>query len=421
MVQTDVWCSSAAVSHDDVLIQTGGYHAGDHKISTFTPCIDDGCDWIKLEENLGVTRWYSSNQILPDGRVIIVGGRGQFSYEFFPKNGNDSEVFLMSFLKETMDVEEDNNLYPFLHLLPDGNLFLFANQRSVMFDYMKIVILREFPMIPGEKRNYPAIGSSVMLPLKLAGVGGRLVVEVVVCGGAKGGAYMAALNGVYMAGSKSCGRLKVTDPRDYSKRGGWDSAVDPVLHPVLYKPGVTDPDKRFTILNPTTRSRMYHSAAILLPDGRILVDGHNPHKTYNFTGVRYPTDLSFEVFMPPYMDSGYGHLRPSINSIQGSGATNIVSYGQRFSIIFELPSSQTSDMGGLMVSMVTPSFTTHSVAMNQRLLELEIVNVQLLGVARKVTISAPPTINIAPPGYYMLFVVHEGVPGQAVWIKMIKP
>nr|GFA51058.1 hypothetical protein [Tanacetum cinerariifolium] len=94
------------------------------------------CDWIELERNLSVQRWYSSNAILPDGNIIIVGGRRAYSYEFYPRNpiGSTSnlKLFNLSFLVETNDYMEENNLYPFLHVLPDGNLFIFANQRSIL-------------------------------------------------------------------------------------------------------------------------------------------------------------------------------------------------------------------------------------------------------------------------------------------------
>ncbi|KAG9131439.1 hypothetical protein Leryth_021109 [Lithospermum erythrorhizon] len=182
-----------------------------------------------------------------------------------------------------------------------------------------------------------------------------------------------------------------------------------------------DTGKRFVPLNPTETPRLYHSSAILLPDGRIIVGGSNPHVRYNFTGVMYPTDLSLEEFKPPYMDSVYDHLRPSILSIEGLAVSNVASYGQKFSINFMLPFGQSMDQGGeVRIAMMAPSFTTHSFAMNQRLLELEIIDVQLIVLAMKVTVYAPPTVNLAPPGYYMLFVVHEGIPGKAVWIKMVK-
>lgn len=456
MVQTDVWCSSGAVIPDGTLVQTGGYLAGDHKIRLFSPWNDDQSDWIELEENLIIQRWYASDHILPDGNVIIVGGRKAFSYEFFPrdsiKNSQNGSVFYFNFLKETTDPKEENNLYPFLYLLPDGNLFVFANQRSVILDYVNNKIVKEFPMIPGEKRSYPATGSSVMLPIRLSagGADGSLPpspeVEVLVCGGAKGGSYVKALEGIYVAASKSCGRMRVTDPdplwimEDMPMRrvmpdsvllptgdviilngagkgtAGWECAADPVFNPILYMPTEPDPSKRFCVLNPTKIPRLYHSTATLLPDGRILVGGSNPHIKYNFSGVKYPTELSLEAFSPPYLGQEFGLIRPSILSIEAP-AHNVISYGEEFSVTFTLGLYQTD--GEFMVTIIAPSFATHSFGMNQRLLELYIVGVQQLSeFAYKVTVHAPPTRNIAPPGYYMLFVVHHGVPGHCVWIKM---
>lgn len=462
-VQTDVWCSSGAVNADGTLVQTGGYNAGDNKIRLFTPCNDDKCDWVELPQILTVERWYASDQILPDGRVIIVGGRRQFSYEFFPKspagNSPSNNVVYFPFLKETTDPQEENNLYPFLHLLPDGNLFVFANQRSIVLDYVHNTIIKEFPQIPSEKRTYPSTGSSLMLPLKLSNDGhngdpSSPAVEVLICGGAKGGSYLkASKKGVFTSASSTCGRLRVTDSNPQwvmeqmpqhrvmpdmlllptgnviilngASKGsaGWECADQPVLNPLLYSPNEPDLKKRFALLNPTTIPRMYHSAATLLPDGRILVGGSNPHMNYSFTGVNYPTDLSLEAFSPPYKAPQYDNLRPTILSVDVGPIQNIVSYSQEFSITFKMGLFQPSDIihKEYMVAMVAPSFTTHSFAMNQRLLLLNIVDIQWVQhplFARRVTVYAPSTKNIAPPGYYMLFLVHQGIPGPAAWIKI---
>ncbi|XP_051144174.1 aldehyde oxidase GLOX-like [Andrographis paniculata] len=455
MVQTDVWCSSGSLDPQGTLIQTGGYHAGDRKIRLFSPCDLEECDWTELDQNLTVQRWYASDHVLPDGRVIIVGGRRAFSYEFFPKTGafNDT-VFYFPFLRETTDPIEENNLYPFLYLLPDGNIFIFANQRSAVLDYKNDRILREFPPIPCDKRSYPATGSSVMLPLKLiAGVGYAFPeVEVMICGGAKGGAYVKALRGLYEPASRSCGRIRVTgaNPRwemeempmgrvmpdmlllptgdviilNGAARGtaGWECAADPVLNPVLYRPGEREPGGggRFSLLNPSSIARMYHSSAILLPDGRVLVGGSNPHTMYNFTGVEYPTELSLEAFSPPYLASDLANLRPSVLTMEGPAGGHEVSYGQQFAITFSLGlHMQPRPWGEFTVTMAAPSFTTHSFAMNQRLLVLYVLDQhQLSTFAYKVTVYAPPNPNIAPPGYYMLFVVHHGVPSHGVWIRI---
>ncbi|XP_055801699.1 aldehyde oxidase GLOX-like [Solanum dulcamara] len=443
MIQTDVWCSSGALNSDGTLIQTGGYHAGDHKIRLFSPC-EGECDWTELPQNLTVQRWYASDHILPDGRVIIVGGRKAFSYEFFPKTLNDNGgVFDLPFLVETTDPMEENNLYPFIYILPDGNLYIFSNQRSIVLDYVNHRVVKEFPMIPGEKRSYPATGSSVMLPLRLHPAQ-EPVVEVMICGGAWGGAYVKALEGEFWRASSSCGRMRLTDPDPKwvmeempsgrvmpdmlllptgdviilngaaNGAAGWENAIDPILNPVLYRPDEPDPVKRFTVLTPSTIPRMYHSSATLLPDGRILVGGSNPHATYNFTGVRYPTELSLEAFSPPYLATEYAHLRPLIQAVE---AGQVLSYGQQFSITFTLPFSQAD--AEFIVSMIAPSFTTHSFGMNQRLLVLHILGIERLYMfSYKVTVLAPPTRNIAPPGYYMVFVVHQGVPGHCVWVKI---
>ncbi|KAI3720260.1 hypothetical protein L6452_21173 [Arctium lappa] len=448
-VQTNVWCSSGTVDPTGTLVQTGGYHAGDHKIRLFTPCNDNSCDWIELARNLTVQRWYASNHILPDGNVIIVGGRRAFSYEFYPRNpiGSDSlSLFNLTFLMETTDYQEENNLYPFLHILPDGNLFIFANQRSILLDYVHGRVVREFPAIPGEKRSYPSTGSSVLLPINLhENVNSNSMspaVEVMICGGARSGSFSMAERGIFMAASRTCGRMNLNDPQPYwiiekmplrrimpdmillptgdvliingAARGtaGWENAIEPALHPVLYEPR----KRLFTVLNPTVRPRMYHSAAALLPDGRILVGGSNPHVSYEFSGVNYPTDLSLESFSPPYMDDRFAYYRPSILAVE-YGIDESVIYGQYFAV------TVTMSLSGLdrriMVTMVAPSFTTHSFAMNQRVLFLHIVSIEQLSVfGYRITVRAPASPNVAPPGYYMLFAVHDGVPGQSVWVRL---
>ncbi|KAM7484327.1 hypothetical protein LguiA_000336 [Lonicera macranthoides] len=445
-VHTDVWCSSGALIPNGTLVQTGGYHAGDHRIRLFTPCDHENCDWVELNQNLTFPRWYSSTQILPDGRVIIVGGRRSFNYEFFPKNlFSLIEVFDLPFLYETTDYREENNLYPFLHLLPDGNLFIFANRRSILLDYVSNRVLRRFPPIPGAKRSYPSTGSSVLLPLRLSGWNETVSpeVEVMVCGGAAGGSFLKATAKIFLPASKSCGRLKLSDPEprwvmeimpmgrimpdmlllptgdviiiNGASKGtaGWERAVDPVLHPVLYVPTQPDLRMRFRVLNPTRIPRMYHSAATLLPDGRILVGGSNPHVVYNFTEVRYPTELSLEAFLPPYLAPKNDHLRPYISLVDEVA----LSYGQEFSIAFTL--ELVGVHGGLTVTMINPSFTTHSSAMNQRLLVLDVVDVeQWSPFDYNVTVYAPPKPAIAPPGYYMVFVVHAGIPSHCVWTKI---
>ncbi|KAL6294667.1 hypothetical protein ACE6H2_002809 [Prunus campanulata] len=450
-VSSDTWCSSGAVDPNGTLIQTGGYGSGIRKIRTFAPCDDGKCEWTELPVNLTDGRWYASTQILPDGRVIVVGGRRAFSYEFYPKTDDvSSKRYYLSFLEETTDPYEENNLYPFLHLLPDGNLFIFANNRSILLDYKQNRVVKELPVIPdGIKRTYPSTGSSVLLPLKMNGSldgSDKPEAEVLICGGSPPGAFnMSNLNRVFVSASNSCGRIKLTDPDPKwvmeempmprvmsdmlllptgdviilngasNGTAGWEDAANPVFNPVLYKTYEPDPNLRFVVLNPSSTARMYHSSALLLPDGRILVGGSNPHEVYNFTAKPFPTDLSLEAYQPPYLGPIFAALRPSILTIEARDS--IVSYGQMFSVTFMLSLYRPDP--GISVVLITPSFTTHSLAMNQRMVVLDVARLENLSAfAYKIAAYGPPKTTVAPPGYYMLFLVHAGTPSHAVWVKV---
>ncbi|XP_027362783.1 aldehyde oxidase GLOX [Abrus precatorius] len=450
-LQTDAWCSSGAVAPDGTLIQTGGFNDGYHKLRTFTPCPQHNqCDWLELPHNLTNSRWYASNHILPDGRIIVVGGRSSFTYEFVPKN--DASFYYLRFLRLTRDPNpgEENNLYPFLHLLPDGNLFIFANRNSILFDYTRNRVIREFPIMPGdEKRNYPSTGSSVLLPLNLTGLQngtGLPDAEVMICGGAFPDAFSFANKlKVFLEASRTCGRLRVTDPEPewvmefmptprvmpdmillptgnvlilngaMNGTAGWENAANPAFYPVLYRPGLIDPFSRFQLLPPANTPRMYHSAAVLLPDGRVLVGGSNPHRVYDFRAYPYPTELSLDAYYPDYLRPELGPLRPTIIAVEA--ANNTASYGGLFSVTFSLTEYRSEK--GVVVTLVAPSFTTHSFAMNQRVLVLDVVKVENgEPFDYKVTARGPPSLSVAPPGYYMLFIVHGGVPSSAVWVQV---
>ncbi|CAL5379570.1 unnamed protein product [Camellia sinensis] len=438
MVETDTWCSSGAVLPDGTLVQTGGYNDGDHVVRTLAPCNDDSCDWVEFPGYLLERRWYATNQRLPDGRIIIIGGRRQFNYEFYPRKSESSPSFWLEFLRETRD-DDENNLYPFVHLLPDGNLFIFANTRAISLDYKQNRVVREFPSITAnDPRNYPSSGSSVLLPID---ENEPIEAEVMVCGGAPRGAFSRAKQGIFDAASRSCGRIKVTDenpswamedmpmPRVMgdmillptgdvviingagSGTAGWEIGQNPVTRPVIYKPHGVE-DIRFSVMSPATRPRMYHSSAVLLTDGRVLVGGSNPHPYYNFTGVQYPTDLSLEAYSPPYLRPEYDPIRPRIMNINES-----FRYKQSFWVTFTVP--RFLKLSVVSVRIVAPSFTTHSFGMNQRMVVLKTSELyRVRSEEYRVTAIGPSTAEIAPPGYYLLFVVHAGIPSSGMWVKI---
>ncbi|KAL6006165.1 hypothetical protein ACLOJK_040211 [Asimina triloba] len=441
-VLTNPWCASGALSPDGVLVQTGGWNDGGGAVRYMDTC--PTCDWEEYPTALAAQRWYSTQQILPDNRYILIGGRRQFNYEYVPAKGeSNSQTYELPLLRETTDPVE-NNLYPFVHLSPDGRVFVFANNRSILLDPNSNTVVSEFPVLNGGARNYPGSGMSVLLPLRLRG--GRVKVvpaEVLVCGGASPTAPRFGAKGNFIPALRSCGRITITamepkwkmelmpEPRvmgdmlllpntdvlmiNGAKRGcaGWGFAADPNFEPVLYRP--KKPRKeRFVTLSPTTIPRMYHSTSAVLPDGRVLVAGSNTHNRYVFEGP-YPSELRVEKFSPPYLDPALAGNRPKI-----SGVTGVLplKYGQVFPLTMLL-SGEPPKRENVRVTMYAPPFTTHGYSMNQRLLVLQVTDVVPADVTSfTVSAVAPPTPALAPSGYYLLYILNRGLPSDGIWARI---
>jgi hypothetical protein len=231
------------------------------QIRYFAPCPPGGtCDWVQdTNQTLKQPRWYATNQLLPDGRQIVVGGLGAYTLEFIPDSGEGLVQF--PFLLTNQDAQGDN-LYPYVHLLPDGNLWILCNTASVLYNYINNSVLYTYPNISGEPRTYPSAGSSVLLPIQYRD--NFAVADVVVCGGAQYGAYLSPSS--RLPASNTCGRLRVSDPAPVwvmetmpirrtmgdmlllptgtvliingAQAGsqGFNDGFEPALSPVLYQP-----------------------------------------------------------------------------------------------------------------------------------------------------------------------------------------
>ncbi|MDA2927436.1 galactose oxidase early set domain-containing protein [Acidobacteria bacterium AH-259-G07] len=144
--------------------------------------------------------------------------------------------------------------------------------------------------------------------------------------------------------------------------------------------------------------RQYHSTCVLLPDGRVLAGG-------NDTGSRV---MSLEAYRPPYWFRG---PRPRI--WYAPTRTHI---GSTFTI--DSPDAPHVDRAVL----VRPMADTHHTDSEQRLLNLPIMRRGRCSLR----VRAPANHRLAPPGYYMLFLVNtSGVPSVADFIeihyKWLKP
>jgi hypothetical protein len=151
-----------------------------------------------------------------------------------------------------------------------------------------------------------------------------------------------------------------------------------------------DPAQGFKLTEGTAamdETRGYHTVAMLLPDGRVLVGGGRD------AGSNSPANekATFRYYSPGYLTQP----RPQLVTLAGRvpDAASEVRYGQPLPIQFTGPVTE-----AVLMSLGS---MTHSFDSNQRYVQLALAPAGP-GAA---TIVGPPNPETAPPGYYMLFLV----------------
>lgn len=135
--------------------------------------------------------------------------------------------------------------------------------------------------------------------------------------------------------------------------------------------------------------RDYHSVAILLPSGQVMIAGWQ--------------DTHIEVYSPPYVFAA----RPTITAIPA-----MVHHGQTFTI--DSPDAPSI----AKVVLIRPMAVTHQTDAEQRVLEMPLTHDP--ANPTQVSLVAPHGGHphaVAPKGYYMLFAVkNDGVPSEGKFI-----
>ena len=187
-------------------------------------------------------------------------------------------------------------------------------------------------------------------------------------------------------------------------------------------------------MNPAREPRLYHSVALLLPDGRVFTAGGNANRAARrldgtvelsiYRDPRYagkdwqrwtslkgttgyvPAEIwQVEIFYPPYLF--LPGKRPEITQVPDA-----VDYGASSTIKV---SNMTSDASLVFIKLGS---VTHGWDMGQRLVSLPFIQELEVG---NVTFTAPTNRHTTPPGYYMLFYVNNmGKPSRAAMVRLGK-
>src|SRR5216684_2405649 len=340
--------------------------------------------------------------VLPDGRALINGGTLQYD----PFHGELRSAVYDLTTGAFTDVQNmaHGRWYPTVTNLGDGTVFYSGSTaQSRLFDpvaktWSGVIATTNY----GGTRTY---GTSVLLPLTPAN---NYKPVVMIMGGGNPSTATTELIDLSAATPKWTNGPPMSEPRIEMNAtilpngkiialGGSLNDEDTgtaSLNADLYDPATNT----FSSAGMNAFARLYHSNSLLLPDGTVWVGGGNP--------ARGTYEQHMEIYSPAYLFNPDGTLatRPAITGVPSSG----IGYGSGFQV-------QTPDAASITsVVLMRPGAPTHAFDMEQRL-----VAMNFTAGSGLLNVTAPPNGNIAPPGYYMLFILNSsGVPSVAQFVQL---
>jgi hypothetical protein len=399
----NLFCAGHITLQDGRLLVAGGHlqaYEGIRDTNLFNP---QSNTWSRGAD-MSVARWYPTVTGLPNGRVFVAAGDG------ITLNEGGQSVPLTNASNTLPEIYNPANdtwtslpsaarrmpLYPFLFVLPDGRLFdagpdtttrvldLGSGQWSTVgtspIDGQSAVMYR-----PGKILKSGTWADPEFPGLDVTDRAAAIDMT---------DAAPAWRETATMKYRRAYHTLTVLPDGNVLATGGQTASdgVDGrtgILAAEMWDP-VAD---RWTTMASHRRPRLYHSSSLLLPDGRVLLAGGGAFG--NATNEK-----SAEIYSPPYLFKG---PRPTITDAPGG-----VHYGGSFTV-------DTPDASRIQsASLVRMGSVTHNFDMDQRFIPLN-TTPQSGGV----TVSGPSDANVAPPGWYMLFLVDDqGVPSVSKIVKV---
>src|SRR5215208_775948 len=421
----NIWCSGQSLLADGRVLVTGGNleydptgnnrYKGLNKVFTFNPFNET---WTE-QPSMAHGRWYPGQVLLPDGRVVIMAGTDETGLAqakeievFTPSPDMNGVGQLTTVASRGGSGPPEGELYPRMFVMPSGKTLVAGPDRVDTWSFN----LGPSPGNAFSWSDYTNFNDSRLWST-----------STLEPGPPSGSTRVTITGGRPFAPTPPDQPLNTSVTFDDANPGlGWQAApplnigrshLNTVLLPDGEKLTVgggvgtrepagqyafEDPQRQTELFDPAVGSwklgaaqaegRAYHSTAVLLPDARVISAGDN------FNGGE--TSDTAEIYSPPYLFKG---ARPSISS-----APATVGFGDHFGI-------NTPDSVSRAVLMA-PAATTHGDDMNQRHVELQVSNT-VAGAG--INVVSPPTGNVAPPGYYMLFLLNQqGVPSVSKWVRI---
>ena len=346
--------------------------------------------------NMNRQRWYSSSTTLMNGETYIQGGSGGGDRPEI--RGVDGSFRLMS----GINTSSIGTSFPRNFVAPDGRIFGYDAASGQMY-YANTTGTGSIAI--GAKFNTAISGgwfssTAMYRPGRILQIGGNS-------------------NGAYTIDITS-GTPVVAQTQSMSSTRAWVNATILADGKVVATSGsavageATGANNIAETWDPATglwkqgavaqKMRLYHSNAILLPDGSVLVSGGGATQP---TPLADPNknNLNAEIYYPPYLFAAGGAraARPAIAT-----APAWIDIGKTYTL------DVTGAASISRVTLVKTGSMSHSFNFDQRFLELT-----FKATGNRVAIQAPTRAADATPGYYLLFVFNEaGVPSVAKIVRM---
>ena len=394
----DLFCAGQAQLPDGRILVAGGFDTaslGAANANIFDPVTQA---WSVLP-NMAYRRWYPTVTTLPDGRMLVTSG-GQTCLTCLADIPEIFDPATNRFSKMTT-ARLAVPYYPFMFVLPNGTVVDAGANEETFPTHALNITTSTWSSVDSVVRD--GHSAAMYLPGKILKSG--TAADSGTAGNAAPTAFVLDMTQptpswrqvASMANSRAFHNSTLLPDGTVLVTGGGTTLDGHNTGKAVYSAELWNPaTETWQTLASASIPRLYHSTALLLPDGRVLSAGGG-----NDTGATDETQG--QLFSPPYLFKG---TRPTMTSVPGT-----VQYGAPFTV-------QTADAATIAsVALMRPGSVTHSFDEDQRFVPLTFT-----AQGGSLTIQAPANANMAPPGYYMLFIVNgAGVPSVASFVRFAVP